>query len=90
MLDLSFEAMRTEIQGYSRRLHALEEDLQERGKLSNANRVVLNRLQQHQDCLKEKLAKAEVTGGNSLKEEFIEDWNSLILDTTALENRLYE
>jgi hypothetical protein len=34
-------------------------------------------------------AEAAGTWG-SISEEFVGDWNSLVLDTTALENRLYE
>ena len=91
MLDLSSEAMRTEIQAFSTRLRGLEDELRERGKLSDTNRAVLDQLQQHEDRLKEKFSKAE-TGGtwSSITEEFVEDWNSLVLETTALENRLYE
>jgi len=91
MLDLSSEGMRKEIQAFSQRLRALTDELQEHSKLSETNRTLLNQIQQHKDRLETKLSTAEREGNwNSIKREFGEDWNSLVVDAATLETQLYE
>jgi predicted nucleic acid-binding Zn-ribbon protein len=91
MLDSSSEAMRKEIHAFSQRLQDLKEELQERGKLSDAAHALWNEVQQHKDQLETKFSGAERTGSwASIRKEFVEDWNSLVVDVVALENQLYQ
>ena len=91
MLDLRCDAVRKEIQTFSQRLGALKDELQERGGLSETTRTALNQIQQHKERLETKLSNAERAGNwDSIKKEFVEDWDSLVLDVSTLENQLYE
>jgi len=91
MLDLRSDAVRKEIQAFSQRLGALKDELQERGGLSETTRTTLNQIQQHKERLETKLSNAERAGNwDSIKKEFVEDWDSLVLDVSTLENQLYE
>jgi hypothetical protein len=64
--------------------------LQERGKLSDATHALWNQVQ-HKDQLETKFSGAERTGScASIRKEFVEDWNSLVVDVVALENQLYQ
>ena len=83
--------MRKEIQAFSQRLGALKDELQERGRLSETTRTALNQIQQHKERLETRLFNAERAGNwDSIKKEFVEDWDSLVLDVSTLENQLYE
>ena len=91
MLDRRCDAVRKEIQTFSQRLGALKDELQERGRLSETTRTALNQIQQHKERLETKLSNAERAGNwDSIKKEFVEDWDSLVLDVSTLENQLYE
>ena len=83
--------MRKEIQAFSQRLGALKDELQERGRLSETTRTALNQIQQHKERLETRLTESERAGNwDSIKKEFVEDWDSLVLDVSTLENQLYE
>jgi predicted outer membrane protein len=91
MVDTGSEAMRKEIGSFSQRLRALKEDLREGGKLSDKNQALLDQIQQHKERLEAKFSNAETAGNwGFIREEFVKDWNSLVVDATMLENRLYE
>jgi len=91
MLNLRAEAVSKEIQEFSQHLRALKGELQERGRLSETTRTLLNQIQQHKERLEAKFSNAERAGSwDSIKSEFAEDWNSLVIEVSALENRLYE
>jgi hypothetical protein len=67
----------------------LNEELQERSKLSSANRTLFDQIQQHKDRLEAKFSEAERAGSwNLIKKEFAADWNSLVVDLASLENQL--
>ena len=91
MLDLRPEAMSREIGAFSQRLRALENEMQERGRLSKTDRTLLNQVQQHKERLEAKFSNAERSGSwDAIQTAFAEDWNSLVVEVSALESRLYE
>ena len=91
MLDLSSDAMRKEIDSFSQRLQALKQEFRDRGKVTDANQVLLDRIQQHKDRLAATLSDAERTGNwASVRQQFDEDWNSLVVDLEMAEEQLYE
>jgi len=88
MLDLRAEAMS---RAFSQRLRALESEMQERGRLSKTDRTLLNQIHQHKEQLEAKFFKAERSGSwDAIQSAFAEDWNSLVVEVSALESLLYE
>ena len=89
--NLRLDTMHQAIGQVSQRLEALQIEIEARGEISDANRACLDHIQQHQHKLAMRLAVAERQGTwVSLSKEFAMDWNLLLDDLDALEERIYD
>ena len=92
MLHATLDTFRKDLDRLSQRLQTLRQDLRERDLLSDAQKAVLDRVQQERDLLVAKLSDAERNPPNwdRIKGEFGATWNSFVTDLNVLELRLQD
>ena len=92
MLHPSLDTFREDLDRLSQRLQTLRQDLRERDLFSDAQKAVLDRVQQERDLLVAKLSDAERNPPNwdRIKGEFGATWNSFVTDLNVLELRLQD
>jgi len=83
--------MRKEIDALPIRLQALKAELRECDTLFDAEKAATGRIEQHKDRLALRLPDAQRAGSwDSIRTDFLADWNSLVVDLELLEKWLYE
>ena len=92
MLHPTLDTFRKDLDRLSQRLQTLRQDLRERDLLSDAQKAVLDRVQEERDLLAAKLSDAERNPPNwdRVKGEFGATWNSFVTDLNVLELRLQD
>ena len=92
MLHATLDTFRKDLDRLSQRLQTLRQDLRERDLLSDAQKAVLDRVQEERDLLAAKLSDAERNPPNwdRVKGEFGATWNSFVTDLNVLELRLQD
>ena len=92
MLHPTPESFRKDLELLSQRLQALREEFRERDLLSDAQKAIIDRMQQEKQRLSAKLAEVESKRANwdPIRAEFAGAWNSFVADVELLKLRLMD
>ena len=91
MLELDSTNMQKEIDALQIRVEALKDKLRESGKYFDADQAAVDRIEEHKNQLASRLSGAvRADAWNSIRSDFLADWNSVVVDLELLEKRLYE